>query len=136
MPNASGGFLLVLFPNQAKVYVFGICISAPTPALPHGGGSRSAADLNNCCHITMDSHKIMAIFAANESPPPVGTGTAHPQDEKVRVGAADNGSAGLRFCWVVVQAMVRKEVYCLRQKRVINIAFAVAAKHGGAVGNI
>ena len=23
----------------------------PTPALPHGGGSRSAADSNNSCHI-------------------------------------------------------------------------------------
>ena len=35
----------------------------------------------------MDSHEIIAIFATNEFPPPVGgTGTAHPQDEKVRVG--------------------------------------------------
>ena len=42
---------LDLFPNQAKVYVFRICIPAPTPALPHGGGSRSAADSNNCCRI-------------------------------------------------------------------------------------
>ena len=59
----------------------------------------------------MDGHEIMAIFAANESPPPVGTGTAHPQDEKVRVGAADNGSAGLEFCRVAVQVIVWKEVY-------------------------
>ena len=29
---------------------------------------------------------------------------------RVRVGAADNSSAGLRFCWVVVQVMVWKEV--------------------------
>ena len=36
--------VLDLFPNQAKVYVFRIYIPAPTPALPHGGGSRSAAD--------------------------------------------------------------------------------------------
>ena len=80
--------------------------------------------------------KLLLFLQPMRSLPLWGTGTAHPQDEKVRVGAADNGSAGLRFCWVVVQAMVRKEVYCLRQKRVINIAFAVAAKHGGAVGNI
>ena len=31
---------------------------------------------------------------------------------RVRVGAADNGSAGLEFCRVAVQVMVWKEVYC------------------------
>ena len=30
---------------------------------------------------------------------------------RVRVGAANNSSADLRFCWVVVQVMVWKEVY-------------------------
>ena len=47
-----GSRLLDLFPNQAKAYVFWNLYPCPTPALPHGGGSRSAADSNNCCRIT------------------------------------------------------------------------------------
>ncbi len=50
----------------------------------------------------MDDHEIIAIFVVNESPPLWG---------RVRVGAADNSSAGLGFYRVVVQVMVWKEVY-------------------------
>ena len=55
--------------------------------------------------------KPLLFLQSMRSLPLWGTGTAHPQDEKVRVGAADNSSAGLRFCRVVVQVMVWKEVY-------------------------
>ena len=44
-------FIVDLFPNQAKVYVFSNLYPCPHPNPPHGGGSRYAADSNNCCRI-------------------------------------------------------------------------------------
>ena len=53
----------------------------------------------------MDSHETIAIFAANESPPLWG---------RVRVGAADNSSAGLEFWWC-------PKMYAASNKSVIDI---------------
>ena len=67
-------FTLDLFPNQAKVYVFRICIPAPPQPSPTGEGAvlRQIQIATAVSH--MDSYETVAIFAANESPPPVGGG--------------------------------------------------------------
>ena len=53
--------------------------------------------------------KLLLFLQPMSSLPLWGTGTAQPQDEKVRVGAADNSSAGLEFCRVAVQVIVSLE---------------------------
>ena len=87
-----------------------VSLPPPRPS-PTGEGAGLRHILLTAAVLHMDSYETVAIFAANEFPPLWGTGTAHPQDEKVRVEAADNSPAGLGFCRVAVQVIVWKKVY-------------------------
>ena len=53
---------------------FGICIPAPTPASPTGEEAVLRQIQISAAVSHMDGYETIAIFAANEFPPPVGEG--------------------------------------------------------------
>jgi len=111
-------FLLVLFPNQAKVYVFGICIPAPPPPPPPpppGGpppppppqpdSARSTRRLTACSGVSVgggkdddgsDADRALAGFMK----PTVTRGAA-------RIGRPAAGApAGSQVCWLLASTRI------------------------------
>ena len=106
---AGGGFTLDLFPNQAKAYVFLEFVSLP-PLQPSPTGEGAVLrQIQITAAVSLWIVMKLLLFLQPMSPLPLWG--------RVRVGAADNSSADLGFCRVVVQVMVWKEVYCKQPLR-------------------